>query len=66
MLPDASISFDNTSGKSVASDSVGLVVSPSSCSFLLMVEASCDHEDIICPLPLMSNIIELCVLIMDN
>ena len=38
MLPDASISFDNTSGKSVASDSVGLVVSASSCSFLLMVD----------------------------
>jgi len=43
-----------------------IVVSLSSCSFLLMVEASCDHKDIICPLPLMNNIIELCVLIMDN
>ena len=77
MLPNTSVSFDTTSGKSVASDSVGLVVSPSSCSFLLMVDEVInkqkmsqtqpfDHEDIICTLPIMNNIISLCVLIMDN
>ena len=63
MLPNASVSFDTTSEKSVASDSVGLVGSPPSCSFLLMVEASCDHEDIICSKSIKLSVISLYLLV---
>jgi len=42
LLPDACVCFDSMSGKCVAGSSVVVVVSLSSCSFLLMVDEVID------------------------
>jgi len=57
LLPDVFVCFDRMSEKCVAGSGV---VSPSSCSFLLMVDEvlnktpqarPCDHMDVVCTLP---------------
>ena len=44
LLPDACVCFDSMSGKCVAGSSVVVVVSLSSCSFLLMVDEVIDNR----------------------